>query len=115
MRINEIAMYLGLEKPYDVKIRSHSKAGFAGAYWSKVTKNNKLHSHLIHIYVNNLDSPRGIEVLLAHEMIHAWQAENKKLIKNKKKDHGEEFVKMAKKLGRAFELEGIYNKELDIT
>lgn len=113
MRINEIAMYLGLKKPYDIKIRSHGKTNCGGKYWAKVYKNNRLHSHLIHIYVGNLDSPRSIEVLVAHEMIHAWQAENRKLIKNKKKHHGEEFVKMAKKLGRAFKLKGIYNKELD--
>lgn len=90
------------------------KNNYAVADHIGLWKGKKLEHH-INFYNRNarIDS-RSVDTLLAHELIHAWQAENNKGIVS----HGADFQLKAHFLtgflkGNGFHVGTIYNPEID--
>ena len=99
--------FLGLKKPVNLRIVTKKNrwadAEYEGDYSDKT---GKLIGHNITIYFR--DNSRDFETLVAHELIHAWQEENKK-----HETHGKYFRKYAKKMETAFNLHEIYLPDVD--
>lgn len=99
--------FLQLQKPYKIILKPSLK-GNAAEYYAMFRK-EKLVSHLIRVSVNNLATDtRDLNTLIVHEFIHAWQEE-----KGLTEIHGYYFKKMAKILGREFNMPNIYIKGTD--
>jgi hypothetical protein len=99
--------FLGLKKPINLRIITKRNRYYNADYeaeYSDVT--GKLIAHNITIYFK--DNDRDFETLLAHELIHAWQEENKK-----HETHGPAFIKYAKRMEKEFNLRDIYIPEID--
>jgi hypothetical protein len=99
--------FLRLKKPVNLRIVTR-KNRFADAEYEGIysDKNGKLVEHQITIYFKG--NVRDFETLVAHELIHAWQEENKK-----SETHGKFFVKYAKKMEKEFNLKEIYIEGVD--
>lgn len=78
----------------------------AGYYIPLYSKKGLLRKHKI--FINMLDCGRSFESLIAHEMIHAWQEENRK-----KDCHGKSFIKMSQHIQNVLKIEGIFDPECD--
>lgn len=104
----EYIKFLGLKKPVNLRIVTR-KNRFADAEYEPEfsDKTGKLKEHKITIFLK--DNSRDFETLLAHELIHAWQEENKKT-----ETHGEFFIKYAKKMEKEFSLTEIYLPDVDL-
>ena len=101
--------FLGLKKPYKIELRSKSNKAMTAGYYAILTKNNKLHSHLIRIYMGNLsDDIRSLETLIIHELIHAWQQE-----KGFTDIHGPSFQYMAHLISIHFRIPNLYLPDTD--
>lgn len=100
--------FLGLKKPVNLRIitkkNKWADAEYEGEY-SDIT--GKLIAHNITVYFKN--NSRDFETLIAHELIHAWQEENKAL-----ETHGPRFKKQAKRMEKQFGLREIYIPEVDL-
>lgn len=100
--------FLGLKKPVNLRIITRKNrwadAEYEGDY-SDIT--GKLIGHNITVYFKN--NSRDFETLIAHELIHAWQEENKK-----HETHGPAFIKHARKMEKHFGLNEIYIPEVDL-
>lgn len=108
-QLNDYIKFLGLTKPVTLhfKTRTHKKwDGFYIPHYSN--KSGKLLEHRITIYLTN--ASRDINTLIAHELIHAWQEENKI-----HEIHGKHFKRLAKMMTEKFNLENIYMKGVDLT
>lgn len=105
-QLNDYIKFLGLTKPVTLsfKTRTHKWDAFYIPHHSN--KSGKLLEHRITIYLTN--ASRDINTLIAHELIHAWQEENKK-----NEVHGKHFKRIAKMMAQEFNLENIYMKEVD--
>lgn len=92
--IQDIVKVLGLKKPYTITLKSKSNKNALGLYWGMYS-GNKLESHLIHIFLENLEyeEERNLIGIIAHELIHAKLEEM-----GIKKAHGKSFVELANKL-----------------
>lgn len=78
-------------------------------YLPEYSDTGKLIEHQITLYAREIAvDQRSLDVLIAHELIHAWQEENR-IVEN----HGPHFAKMARKIGRTFRLRQIYCREID--
>jgi hypothetical protein len=99
--------YLGLKKPVNLRIVTR-KNRFADAEYEPEysDKTGKLKEHNIIIYFKN--NCRDFDTLVAHELIHAWQEENKK-----QETHGPFFIKYARKMEKEFNLREIYLPDID--
>jgi hypothetical protein len=87
--------YLGLEKPYTIKLNSKGKKSASAEYRASYNRGGELVSHQITIYLGNQDTDtRDIETLIAHELIHAYQEEH-----NIDEIHGDDFASIAGLLG----------------
>jgi hypothetical protein len=96
--------YLGLEKPYIIKLNSKGKKSASAEYIAKYNRGGILVSHQITIYLGNqLEDTRDIETLIAHELIHALQEEEGII-----EIHGEYFIDIAGLLVMYLETAGIY-------
>ena len=96
--------YLGLEKPYTIKLNSKGKKSASAEYIAKYNRGGELVSHQITIYLGNqLEDTRDIETLIAHELIHALQEEEGII-----EIHGEYFIDIAGLLVMYLETAGIY-------
>ena len=96
--------YLGLEKPYTIKLNSKGKRSASAEYRASYNRGDILISHQITIYLGNQDTDsRDIETLIAHELIHAFQ-EEKGIIEI----HGQDFIDVAGLLSMYLETAGIY-------
>jgi hypothetical protein len=107
-QLNDYIKFLGLTKPVTLcfKTRTHKKCdGFYIPYYSN--KSGNLLEHRITIYLTN--ASRDINTLIAHELIHAWQEENKK-----SEIHGIHFKRLAKIMAQEFNLENIYMEGIDL-
>ena len=94
--------FLGLKKRINLSIITKKNRWADAEYEPDYSdKTGRLIAHNITIYLK--DNSRDFETLLAHELIHAWQEENKKL-----EIHGKHFQRMAKAMQKAFALEKIY-------
>jgi hypothetical protein len=96
--------YLGLEKPYTIKLNSKGKKSASAEYRASYNRGGELISHQITIYLGNqLEDTRDIETLIAHELIHALQEEEGII-----EIHGEYFIDIAGLLVMYLETAGIY-------
>ena len=96
--------YLGLEKPYTIKLNSKGKRSASAEYRASYNRGGELVSHQITIYLGNQDTDsRDIETLIAHELIHAFQEEH-----NIIEIHGDDFIDVAGLLSMYLETAGIY-------
>lgn len=96
--------YLGLEKPYTIKLNSKGKKSASAEYRASYNRGGELVSHQITIYLGNqLEDIRDIETLIAHELIHALQEEEGII-----EIHGEYFIDIAGLLVMYLETAGIY-------
>ena len=100
--------FLGLKKPVNLRIVTKrnrwADAEYEGDY-SDTT--GKLIGHNITIFFKG--NSRDFETLVAHELIHAWQEENKK-----QETHGKYFKKYARKMEQHFNLREIYIEGVDL-
>jgi len=96
--------YLGLEKPYTIKLNSKSKKSASAEYIAKYNRGGELVSHQITIYLGNQHTDtRDIETLIAHELIHAYQEEA-----GIEEIHGDDFIDIAELLSDYLQTVGIY-------
>lgn len=90
----EVYKYLGLDKPYDIKLKSREHewaAGFCEQRW----RGDRIVRHVITIYLPNIESSEfDLYAVIAHEFIHAWQAEHN-MLDDPKQWHGAVFQQMA--------------------
>ena len=98
--------YLGLKKPVTIRILPRKNSECDAEYEPEYTERGKLSEHIITVYTKN--ATRDFETLIAHELIHAWQEENKKT-----EIHGKYFKALAKDMGEYFGLQEIYIKGVD--
>ena len=100
--------FLGLKKPVNLRIITRKNRWADAEYEAEYSdKTGKLKEHLITVYYK--DNTRELDVLIAHELIHAWQEENKKT-----ETHGPAFIKYARKMEKAFGLQEIYIPGTDL-
>ena len=107
MRLKEIAMYLELEKPIEIQIKTKKKKTMHAAYWGMYDEYGELKYHLIRVY--GFDQYRGFESLIAHELIHGWQEE-----RHIDEIHGPQFRHMARAIEHTFQIENVYIPGVDI-
>ena len=105
--LNELIETLGLKLPITLIVRTRSNK-LCDAYYLPIHSDRtaKLKGHKVVIYTK--DVQRSFDTLLAHELIHAWQEENKKY-----ETHGKHFKKLAKQLESKFNLTEIYIEGVD--
>lgn len=107
MLIKEIAEYLRLQKPVEIQIRTKTKKTTEAAYWGLYNEAGELKSHLIRVY--GLNPERGLQTLIAHELIHAWQEEN-----GIKEIHGPNFQYYAERMNYWYNIKDVYLKDVDL-
>lgn len=99
--------FLKLKKPVSIIFDNRGNRWADADYETEYCDTTgKITCHVIRIY-NNADS-RDSLTLLAHELIHAWQAEN-----NKDEIHGPYFVRLARKMEKKFNLREVYLPGID--
>lgn len=98
--------YLQLQKPVVIRLVTKPYQRADAEYRPRYNKHGKLKSHDIWVYLTG--NTRTFKTLLAHELIHAWQAEN-----NKNEIHGKYFRKYAKRMQKEFKLQNIYIPDID--
>jgi len=104
----EYIKFLGLKKPVNLRIITRKNKWADAEYEPEYSdKTGKLKEHLITVYYK--DNTRDLDVLIAHELIHAWQEENKA-----HETHGPKFIKYARKMEKAFGLREVYIPEVDL-
>ena len=99
--MKEFIDYLGLKKPITLRIVPGKNSDCDAEYEPEYSDRGKLCEHIITVYTKN--ATRDFQTLIAHELIHAWQEENKKT-----ETHGPHFVKYARKMERDFGLREVY-------
>lgn len=104
--ILEIIDELAICKPVEIKLSTKSSK-IAGLYEPVYSDRGRLLKHEITLWLNP-DNNRSLRVLIAHELIHAWQEEKKK-----QDTHGESFQECAEYLEDVFGLRGIYDPDCD--
>ena len=103
----EYIKFLQLKKPVNLRIITRKNKWADADYEPEYSdKTGKLKEHLITIYYR--DNTRDFETLVAHELTHAWQEENKV-----RETHGPAFIKYAKKMEKAFGLHEVYINGID--
>lgn len=111
-----VAKYLELRKPYEIRIKSKSHSWAAG-FCEQHTRKGRIVKHVITIYIPQCQaSEYDFYSIIAHEFIHAWQAENDLLDEY----HGAAFQNMATEITNYFWMEHsinlikVYSPETDI-
>lgn len=100
--------FLGLKKPVNLRIITRKNKWADAEYEPEYSdKTGKLKEHLITVFYKN--NTRDLDVLIAHELIHAWQEENKYT-----ETHGPAFIKYARKMEKQFGLCEIYIAGTDL-
>jgi len=96
---------LEIRKPVDIKL-STRRSKISGLYDPIYSDSGRLKSHKITIWLDKDNRP--LKTLIAHELIHAWQEENKK-----QDIHGESFRDLAQYLESKYNMRDIFDPELD--
>ena len=114
--INTVIEYLNIQRPWMLKIQPYIKAGYRAEYYSEINAKGKIRKHVIVVSQDDLENDgRNLDTLIAHEFIHAWQAEYKPY----SSIHGKNFQTKAAELedylqGAGFEnVKGIYLENID--
>lgn len=105
--MKKLVKLLALKQPVRVVYGKKPHPAWDAVYEPKFNKWGDVKLHKIKIY-NNPDRARSKRVLLAHELIHAWQAEN-----DLADIHGKPFQRMAHKISKRYKLKDIYRRDLD--
>jgi len=102
--------FLGLKSPVELTFKTEHNKHSDAVYWPKFSNKGNLKAHKITVFLGNqnANSPRTLDELIAHELLHAWQQEN-----NIAEFHGPNFIMMAIAMKHAFDLPNIYLAELD--
>jgi len=102
--------FLGLKSPVELTLKTKSNKHSDALYLPKFNNKGNLKAHKITVFLGNqsANSPRTLDELIAHELIHAWQQEN-----NISEFHGINFLLQAIRLDEKFDLPNIYLAELD--
>jgi hypothetical protein len=106
-QILEYIEYLELKRPINITLKTRRKKKAEAEYWPSFSDKKGLLTHNIVIY-NICDNTRELNALIIHELIHAWQEEQKLT-----EIHGKHFKRMARKASRRFNIPNIYIKESD--
>ena len=104
--MRDYIQYLKLKRPVQLTVINHASKSCDAEYETEYYDNGKIARHLITIYNNPYS--RDFNTLVAHELIHAWQAEN-----NKDEIHGPYFVRLARKMETKFNLREVYLPGID--
>lgn len=119
----KIANFLGIQLPVKIDMVSakvidpenselkykKAKDALGHYYYMKVTERDEPMYHLIIIYLYNF-TDEALESIIAHELIHAWQAETGFLLEEQ---HGTGFISAAEAVEREFGITGIYRPTVD--
>lgn len=104
--------YLKITKPVVIKMSDlYLKYRATHTYW--VNTKGDIKRHVINIAI--CEDGRNINTIIAHEFVHAWQAEHNP----KSETHGKEFAKKARLLRkylnrRGFDIQSeIFDKSID--
>ncbi len=109
--IADVAEYLGVEKPYEIRISSKPHDWAAGFCEQRMRK-GKIIKHVITLYLPSIiASGFSLESVIAHELIHAWQAEEGILLEGQY--HGEDFAYAAADVEQTFGIDEVYDPEND--
>jgi hypothetical protein len=102
--------FLGLKSPVELTFKTKSNKHSDAVYLPKFSNRGHLKAHKVTVFLGNQNpnSPRTLDELIAHELIHAWQQEN-----NIAEFHGLNFVLQAIALDQKFDLPNIYLADLD--
>jgi hypothetical protein len=102
--------FLKLQFPVELTLKTKSNKHDDAVYLPKFSNRGNLKAHKITLYLGNQDiyARRSIDELIAHELIHAWQQENKIV-----EWHGINFRLRAIEMSQHFNLPNIYLAELD--
>ena len=108
--VDAIYNTLGLYKPLELRFRFQDNEETDAEYNPRFNKRGGIKRHVITLYISReFEFERDFKTLLAHELIHAWQAEN-----DIEDIHGPLFQKLASNLQEDFNLNRIYDPELDL-
>ena len=100
--------FLKLKRPVNLRIVTRKNRWADAEYMPEYSdKTGKLKEHQITVYYKN--NTRDLDVLIAHELIHAWQEENRA-----QETHGPAFIKYARKMEEHFGLREVYIPEVDL-
>lgn len=99
--------FLGLKKRVTLHLIPMRNAECDAEYEAEYSDSGRLIEHVITVYTKNPD--RDYETLIAHELIHAKQEEEKLT-----ETHGPFFIKYAKKMEKEFNLREIYLADIDL-
>jgi hypothetical protein len=114
--INACKEILKIQNPVEIVLRDRIYKGYLGVHWIEVKDSGKIKCHIIKISLKGLEKDyRDFQTILAHEFIHAWQAEYKPF---KKIAHNPTFRRMSKFLenelaDRGYVVSGIYLPKTD--
>lgn len=98
---------LYLELPVDVRLKT-TENNIAAEYVPVFGETeSEIKKHKITVWMGG-ENDRDLFTLIAHELIHAYQAENQFL-----DTHGRSFKLMARYLGLLYDLPDIYRADLD--
>jgi hypothetical protein len=103
--------FLGLKSPVELTFKTEHNKHSDAVYWPKFSNKGNLKAHKIVVYLGNQtpNSPRTLDELIAHELIHACQQEN-----NIAEFHGLNFRMLAIQMSEEFNLPNIYLANLDL-
>lgn len=104
--MREYIKFLKLKRPVQLAVVNRPHKSADAEYEPEYRDSGKLDYHKITIY-NNPES-RDFNTLVAHELIHAWQEENKKW-----ETHGKYFVRLAQQMEYRFGLQDVYLPAID--
>lgn len=102
----EYIKFLEIKKNINLKIITKKNRYAEAEYTPQYSASGRLLGHDIVVYLK--DNTREFETLLAHELIHAWQEENKCW-----ENHGEFFRLKAFEMEAHFGLRQIYLPDID--
>ena len=103
-----ITHFLGIKLPYRIILRQGKHNGAMALHTCYVRK-GKIIGHKIEVSLDTENDRRDTDMLIIHEFIHAWQAEN-----GHTDIHGKSFQRMAKKVEKVFGIPDIYIKGIDV-
>lgn len=112
MRYIENAVgFLGVRLPVTIHIKNPRDRNIAAYHEGVYSKSGKLKAHKIVVNMGSVrvKGERNKKTLILHELVHAWQAENKKPRK-----HGKVFARKCAEVNMKFGVPRIFQPEIDI-
>lgn len=114
--IHACIAYLEIKRPIDIRFVTRLKYKGWHAYHTTLNKGDKILKHVIKVSLAaTFDSRRDVDTVIAHEFVHAWQAE----YAPKSAMHGKVFAEKAFELRARLITDGfdigedIYDAEID--